>query len=115
MRVRLGAARLVHECLDLCNEPGHIRLAVGAPRDGLLLLGRVLGGISTSLLFSAFESWMVAEHRKRGYPEAWLAGTFSLAAAGNGFVAVFAGLLAQVAAAPESMLVSLRQHAQLGP
>jgi len=32
----------------------------------LLLLGRVMGGITTSLLFSAFESWMVSEHRKHG-------------------------------------------------
>lgn len=31
----------------------------------LLILGRILGGITTSLLFSAFESWMVTEHRKR--------------------------------------------------
>lgn len=29
-----------------------------------LFAGRVLGGISTSILFSAFEAWMVAEHRK---------------------------------------------------
>ena len=26
------------------------------------LLGRVLGGVSTSILFSSFESWMVHEH-----------------------------------------------------
>ena len=43
----------------------------------LLLLGRVLGGISTNLLFSAFESWMTTEHRHRGFPEAWLARTYS--------------------------------------
>lgn len=36
------------------------------PDMRVLLLGRVLGGISTSLLFSAFESWMVSEHRKKG-------------------------------------------------
>ena len=48
------------------------------PSMPILLLGRVLGGISTSLLFSAFESWMVAEHRRRGFPEAWLAKTFGL-------------------------------------
>ena len=30
----------------------------------LLLLGRVLGGISTSLLFTIFEAWFVTEHRK---------------------------------------------------
>jgi hypothetical protein len=33
------------------------------PSMPLLLAGRVLGGMSTSLLFSAFESWMVSEHR----------------------------------------------------
>ena len=32
-----------------------------------LLLGRILGGISTNLLFSAFESWMATEHRKEGF------------------------------------------------
>ena len=30
----------------------------------VLLLGRLLGGVSTSLLFSVFESWMVYEHHK---------------------------------------------------
>jgi MFS family permease len=64
----------------------------------LLLLGRVLGGISTSLLFSAFESWMVTEHRKRKFPEEWLASTQGLASTGNGVVAVLAGVLAQLAA-----------------
>lgn len=62
----------------------------------LLLLGRVLGGISTNLLFSAFESWMTTEHRKKGFPEAWLARTYSAASIGNGFVAVMAGIVAQV-------------------
>lgn len=44
---------------------------------GILLLGRVLGGISTNLLFSAFESWMTTEHRRKGFPEEWLARTYS--------------------------------------
>jgi len=35
---------------------------------GVLLFGRILGGISTNLLFSAFESWMTTEHRKKGFP-----------------------------------------------
>lgn len=30
----------------------------------ILLLGRILSGISTSLLYSAFESWMVHEHNR---------------------------------------------------
>lgn len=36
------------------------------PDMRLLIMGRLLGGISTSLLFTAFESWMVSEHRKEG-------------------------------------------------
>lgn len=43
----------------------------------ILLVGRVLGGISTNLLFSAFESWMTTEHRKRGFPDEWLSRTYS--------------------------------------
>lgn len=44
---------------------------------GLLLLGRVLGGVSTNLLFSAFESWMATEHRRKGFPEEWMQRTYS--------------------------------------
>jgi len=62
----------------------------------LLMLGRVLGGVSTSLLFSAFESWMVSEHRKKGFPEEWLADTFSTASFLNGSCAIFSGFLAQL-------------------
>ena len=39
---------------------------------GVLMLGRFFGGIATSLLFTAFESWLVAEHFKRGYEAEWL-------------------------------------------
>lgn len=61
----------------------------------VLMLGRVFGGIATSLLFSVFESWLVAEHMKRGYAEDWLGDTFSKAVQlGNGLVAIAAGLLA---------------------
>ncbi|XP_037485792.1 uncharacterized protein LOC119364423 [Triticum dicoccoides] len=35
-----------------------------SPQYMILMIGRVLGGIATSLLFSAFESWLVAEHNK---------------------------------------------------
>lgn len=43
----------------------------------VLLIGRILGGISTNLLFSAFESWMTTEHRKKGFPDEWLSRTYS--------------------------------------
>ncbi|KAL9668758.1 hypothetical protein QQ045_006298 [Rhodiola kirilowii] len=64
-----------------------------SPQYNVLMLGRVLGGIATSLLFSAFESWLVAEHNKRGFEQQWLSVTFSKAIfLGNGLVAIVAGL-----------------------
>ncbi|KAF6168484.1 hypothetical protein GIB67_005036 [Kingdonia uniflora] len=35
----------------------------------------MVGGITTSLMFSAFESWLVAEHNKRGFEQQWLSVT----------------------------------------
>lgn len=60
----------------------------------VLLLGRILGGIAYSILFSAFESWMVYEHHARGFPEPLLATTFAQAQLGNGVVAIVSGLVA---------------------
>ena len=75
------------------------------PSMPTLLVGRVLGGLSTSLLFTAFESWMVSEHRKQGYSEDLLAGTFSISSAGNGLMAILAGLVAQRATGQYSPLI----------
>ena len=44
---------------------------------GVLLLGRVLGGIGTSLLFSAPEAWLVGEAQREGV-ESSLGETFGL-------------------------------------
>lgn len=68
------------------------------PEYWTLMLGRFLSGISTSLLFSVFESWMVCEHFKQGFDGSLLGDTFSLATFGNGLVAVGAGLVANTAA-----------------
>jgi len=38
-----------------------------SPDFSILMIGRIFGGIATSLLFSAFESWLVAEHFKLGF------------------------------------------------
>lgn len=62
----------------------------------VLIAGRILGGISTNLLFSAFESWMTTEHRKKGFPEEWLSLTYSQCSVGNGAMAILAGIVAQV-------------------
>ncbi|GJY22998.1 molybdate-anion transporter-like protein [Tanacetum coccineum] len=64
-----------------------------SPEYRILMIGRILGGIATSLLFSSFESWLVAEHNKRGFEQQWLSLTFSKAVfLGNGLVAILAGL-----------------------
>eukprot|EP00878_Enallax_costatus_P024001 GHUV01025585.1.p1 GENE.GHUV01025585.1~~GHUV01025585.1.p1 ORF type:complete len:450 (+),score=83.20 GHUV01025585.1:329-1678(+) len=63
-----------------------------SPNFHVLMCGRVLGGIATSLLYSAFESWLVAEHFKRGFSEKALGQTFSWAVfLGNSLMAILAG------------------------
>jgi len=62
----------------------------------VLLVGRFLAGISTSILFSSFESWMVSEHTSSGYPSSWLGSTFALCTTGNGLVAIGSGVVASV-------------------
>ncbi|VDM64269.1 unnamed protein product [Angiostrongylus costaricensis] len=61
----------------------------------VLMIGRLLGGIATSILYSAFESWVVYEHNERGYSEAQLGTLFSHAALGNSVLAIFSGVAAQ--------------------
>ena len=68
------------------------------PEYWTLMLGRFLSGISTSLLFSVFESWMVCEHNRIGFNEIQLGETFSYATFGQGLAAVIAGLVANTAA-----------------
>lgn len=64
----------------------------------VLLAGRLAGGISTSLLFSVFDSWLCAEHKKLKTTDGDSLGRiFTKAQLGNSVVAVTAGLLAQFA------------------
>jgi len=65
---------------------------------GVLLLGRVMGGIGTSLLFSAPESWLVGDAMTVEGGGDYLGETFGLAYAGDSIVAIIAGQLAAIAA-----------------
>lgn len=65
-----------------------------SPDFNILMIGRVLAGIATSILFSAFESWLVSEHNQRTFDPVLLADTFSKAQFGNAVVAIGAGQLA---------------------
>jgi MFS family permease len=64
---------------------------------GVLLAGRVMGGIGTSLLFSAPEAWLVGDAARNGL-EGSLGETFGLAYAGDSIVAILAGQMAGMAA-----------------
>ncbi|GMR48918.1 hypothetical protein PMAYCL1PPCAC_19113 [Pristionchus mayeri] len=64
----------------------------------VLMVGRLLGGIATSILFSAFESWLVYEHNKRGFSDDKLGVVFSNAALANSLIAIASGYVAQFAA-----------------
>jgi MFS family permease len=83
-------------CIVYCVLEILINVMEGFDNFTILLVGRVMGGVSTNLLFSAFESWMTTEHRKRGYPDEWLSRTYSQCSIVNGSTAVMAGIVAQV-------------------
>lgn len=63
-----------------------------------LTIGRILGGISTSLLFSVFDAWLVSESQRRGFKGDELGNTFSIAYFGSSIAAIAAGQLGEVAA-----------------
>ena len=70
-----------------------------SPNFYWLLLGRVLGGVSTSILFSTFESWYVYEHSERhAFPADWIGITFSLTTFWNGILAITAGIISNLLA-----------------
>jgi len=60
----------------------------------ILLLGRVLGGIATSLLFSVFDAWLIQAHDLRNIDKSFLSKSFSASNFGSSVVAILAGLFA---------------------
>ena len=60
----------------------------------ILLLGRVLGGISTSLLFSIFDAWLIKATATRRIDKSYLSDSFSAANFGSSMVAIVSGLVA---------------------
>jgi len=70
-----------------------------SPNFWWLMVGRIFGGIATSMLFSTFESWYVYEHSEHhGFPPEWIGVTFSITTFYNGVLAIGAGVLANVSA-----------------
>jgi MFS family permease len=56
------------------------------------LLGRVFGGISTSILFSCFDSWLVSAAQTAGVSSPDLSGIFGSATMLNGIIAAVVGV-----------------------
>ncbi|KAB7496100.1 Molybdate-anion transporter [Armadillidium nasatum] len=68
-----------------------------SPNFYWLFIGRVFGGISTSMLFSTFESWYVYEHTQtHDFPSEWISVTFSKSTFWNGLLAINAGVVANI-------------------
>ena len=64
----------------------------------VLVMGRVLGGIATSLLESAPESWFVRQHELENVPGNLMGKCFGWAWFGNSIVAIVAGQMASAVA-----------------
>ena len=61
------------------------------------MIGRILGGVSTALLFTAFEAWYVHEHvETNDFPREWLSDTFSKSSLASGVIGVAAGVLTEI-------------------
>ena len=83
-------------CLAYCVIYSCSCLTLLTDRIEVLFLGRILGGISGTLLYSVFESWLVAEYNKLMIDDesASLSGIFSMMTTLNSFVAIIAGIVA---------------------
>ena len=67
-------------------------LFIQVPLLPVLLFGRVLGGVSTSILYSAFESWLISSAHNAALPQSDLSAILGRATLLNGFVATGAGI-----------------------
>jgi MFS family permease len=84
-------------CLAYCVIYSISCLTLLSDRLPVLFFGRVLGGMSGTLLYSVFESWMVAEFNRLMLveAEATLSGIFSTMTMLNSLVAIVAGVVAE--------------------
>jgi len=74
-------------------------LTKASPQFFILIIGRILGGMCTSILFSTFEAWYVHQHsHKFNFPPEWIHLTLSKATFYNGVLAIFAGIVSNIAA-----------------
>jgi len=77
-----------------CTVYGVCCLTKLSQRFGVLMTGRILSGVSTSCLYSVFESWYVAEHNINNFDKDEIGNTLSLLSLFNSLLAITAGVVA---------------------
>ncbi|KAJ0108159.1 hypothetical protein J7T55_000124 [Diaporthe amygdali] len=84
-------------CLVFCVAYALSCALTMVPSLPLLFAGRVLGGVSTSLLFSVFESWMVTDFHARHLADKGgdLSRTFGVMSTLNSVVAIASGVFSE--------------------
>ncbi|KAF8633149.1 hypothetical protein AX17_004650 [Amanita inopinata Kibby_2008] len=80
-------------CLSFCVTYTCASLLKFIDSYPVLLMGRVLGGVSTSILFSTFEAWLVSSATAISLPQSDLSTIMARATMLNGFVATVAGVV----------------------
>lgn len=80
-------------CLTFCITYAASCVSTLSDEPWILFIGRALAGISTTLLFAVFETWMIAEYHKRELSTCLsLSSLFSLTVTLSGLVAIVAGV-----------------------
>jgi MFS family permease len=84
-------------CLAFCVTYSLSCLTLQSNDLIILFVGRALGGVSTTLMYSVFESWMVTEYNVQfpDAPDSTLSGIFSTMTTLNSVVAILAGVIAE--------------------
>ena len=83
-------------CMTFCVTYSLSCLSVLSNDLGILFIGRALGGLSTTLLYSVFETWMIAEYHKRDLRSCLSLGSmFSLSVTLSGVVAILGGIIGE--------------------
>ena len=82
-------------CLTFCVIHSVSSLSVSFDQIEILVLGRLLAGIGITLLWTAFESWMISEHKRQELEESSmpLSSVFGIMTIANCITAMGAGLL----------------------
>ncbi|TVY42640.1 Molybdate-anion transporter, partial [Lachnellula cervina] len=84
-------------CLIFCFTYSVSCFSTLVPSLPVLFFGRVFGGLSTSVMYSAFESWMVTEFHKRRIDQAGtsLSSMFGIMTTLNSIVAILSGVFSE--------------------